>query len=151
MNDENNSDFDLEKFVDLFDTAMSSTNPAVQRAFKNLLLVSTIVDSDKTKESIVTGPLRRLVEDVKHLSSRVQTLEYKVTSLPQTYYKHNTTTAIPAVKYYNTTTTAGTAVSDTFSQNDISNQLTSLINSGKYTISTGTSSTAYDDQYKPLP
>lgn len=148
MNDENDSDFDLEKFVDLFDTAMTSTNPTVQRAFKNLLLVSTIADSKPHDKVISKGPLRKLVEDVKQLTARVSTLEYNLMSASQTYYRNNTTTAIPAVKYYNTITTAGTALPSTASQNDISSQLTSIINSGKYTITTGTSSTAYDDQYK---
>jgi hypothetical protein len=32
-------EIDLEKFVDMFDTAMNSDNPAVKRCFNNLLMV----------------------------------------------------------------------------------------------------------------
>ena len=33
------ADFDLETFIDLFDTAMTSDNPAVKKALKNLILI----------------------------------------------------------------------------------------------------------------
>lgn len=68
------ADFDLETFVDLFDTAMSSDNPAVKRALKNLILISALVDA-KSNDGIRQGPLRRVVEDIKHLNQRLQTLE----------------------------------------------------------------------------
>jgi hypothetical protein len=81
------ADFDLETFVDLFDTAMSSDNPAVKRALKNLILISALVDA-KSEHEIRVGPLRRLVEDIKHLNQRLQTLEmeksYKTTYTPTT-------------------------------------------------------------------
>jgi hypothetical protein len=81
------ADFDLETFVDLFDTAMSSDNPAVKRALKNLILISALVDA-KSEHEIRVGPLRRLVEDIKHLNQRLQTLEmeksYKTTYTPPT-------------------------------------------------------------------
>ena len=81
------ADFDLETFIDLFDTAMTSDNPAVKKALKNLILISTLVDA---KSDYVSrhGPLRRLVEDIKHLNQRLQTLEmeksYKTTYTPPT-------------------------------------------------------------------
>ena len=76
------ADFDLETFIELFDTAMTSDNPAVKKALKNLILISTLVDA-KSDYGLKHGPLRRLVEDVKHLNQRLQTLEmeksYKTT------------------------------------------------------------------------
>jgi hypothetical protein len=79
------ADFDLETFVDLFDTAMSSDNPAVQKALKNLMLISALVDA-KSDHAIKQGPLRRLVEDIKHLNQRISSLEmnreYKTTYAP---------------------------------------------------------------------
>jgi hypothetical protein len=81
------ADFDLETFIDLFDTAMTSDNPAVQKALKNLILISALVNS-KSDHSLRQGPLRRLVEDVKHLNQRVSSLEmekqYKTTYAPPT-------------------------------------------------------------------
>jgi len=64
--------FDLEQFADLFDTAMSSDNPTVQRAFKNLLLVAAIADSEEKK---VVGPMRELLDELKALRQRVNNLE----------------------------------------------------------------------------
>lgn len=73
--EKDSSDFDLEQFVDLFDTAMCSDNPAVQRAFKNLLLVATIADSSVSGEQRVKGPLRSLVDSVGHINRRMNQLE----------------------------------------------------------------------------
>ena len=79
------ADFDLETFVDLFDTAMTSDNPAVKKALKNLILISTLVDA-KSDYGSRHGPLRRLVEEVKHLNQRLTSLEmekqYKSTYTP---------------------------------------------------------------------
>ena len=74
MRQKDQADFDLETFVDLFDTAMTSDNPAVKKAFKNLLLISAIVNSDQGR-GMRQGPLRRLVEDIQHLNRRIGTLE----------------------------------------------------------------------------
>jgi uncharacterized protein (UPF0335 family) len=69
------SDIDLETLVDLFDTAMSSDNPAVKKAFKNLLLVSTIVNSELSSPNIIKGPLRQLTDDFRNIVRRIETLE----------------------------------------------------------------------------
>ncbi len=65
------ADFDLETFVDLFDTALTSDNPTVKRAFKNLLMVSAIASAEENPQGLRQGPLRRLVEDMKHLNQRL--------------------------------------------------------------------------------
>lgn len=69
------ADFDLETFVDLFDTAMSSNNPTVQRALKNLILVSAIVNAQENTEGLRRGPLRRLVDDMNNITKRLNNLE----------------------------------------------------------------------------
>jgi hypothetical protein len=73
--DKNQSDFDLETFIDLFDTAMSSDNPAVQKALKNLLLIATMVQSELTPEQRVKGPLRQVIDDIQNLNRRLGRLE----------------------------------------------------------------------------
>jgi hypothetical protein len=73
---ENDSlDFDLETFVDLFDTAMTSNNPAVKKAFKNLLMVTAIVHAKENEIVSKQGPLRRLVDDIQNLNRRLSDLE----------------------------------------------------------------------------
>lgn len=70
------ADFDLEQFVDLFDTAMSSDNPTVRRAFKNLLLVAAVADAEESqREGLRQGPLRRLIEDQRNIIRRLETIE----------------------------------------------------------------------------
>jgi hypothetical protein len=75
--EKDSSDFDLETFVDLFDTAMTSDNPAVQKAFKNLLMVTAIVHAKKEGLQNPQGPLRRLVDDIHNLNRRLTELENK--------------------------------------------------------------------------
>lgn len=81
------ADFDLEKFVDLFDTAMSSDNPTVQRALRNLLMIAAMVDAENTDTAVRQGPLRRLIEDQQNIVRRLQDLENKQawTNTPNTY------------------------------------------------------------------
>jgi hypothetical protein len=85
MREKDQADFDLEIFIDLFDTAMTSNNPAVQKALKNLILISTLVDA-KSDHGLRQGPLRRIIEDIKHLNQRLTSLEiekqYKTTYTP---------------------------------------------------------------------
>jgi hypothetical protein len=69
------ADFDLETFVDLFDTALASDNPAVQRAFKNLLMIAAIVNAEDSETGMRQGPLRRLIEDQKNILSRLSRIE----------------------------------------------------------------------------
>ena len=82
------ADFDLETFVDLFDTAMSSDNPAVQRALKNLVLISAIVNAQQDPNGLRKGPLRRVIEDMQALNKRLSNLEsagaYRSTYAPST-------------------------------------------------------------------
>lgn len=86
MREKDQADFDLETFVDLFDTAMSSDNPAVQRALKNLILISAIVNAQENTEGLRKGPLRRMVDDINNITRRLNNLEsagaYRFTNAP---------------------------------------------------------------------
>ena len=134
------ADFDLEKFVDLFDTAMSSDNPTVQRALRNLLMIAAMVDAENTDNAVRQGPLRRLVEDIKHLNNRLNNVENlqrqpyttptpytpggipgsvpAVGTWPNTYpYPHTTTTTTPGTFPPNTIVGGGTSVSTGYVRN----------------------------------
>ena len=124
------SDFDLEQFVDLFDTALSSDNPAVKRALKNLMMIAALVDSDIKPEDRVKGPLRRLVDDVNNLHRRINQLEHD--SVQRQYTKTVTT------PYYPPSIGTGTVP---WPKGTIIGSGT-----GSYTL---TSTTAVDDQYLP--
>jgi hypothetical protein len=75
MREKDQADFDLETFVDLFDTAMSSDNPAVQRALKNLLMIAAIVNAEDTEAGMRQGPLRRVIDDQKNIIRRLDRIE----------------------------------------------------------------------------
>jgi hypothetical protein len=105
------ADFDLETFIDLFDTAMTSDNPAVQKALKNLILISALVDA-KSYHSLRQGPLRRLVEDIKHLNQRISSLEMEK-QFKAPYYSHPTNPGTPMWPQPSPNTVAPTAVPGT--------------------------------------
>lgn len=136
VRDKDSSDFDLETFVDLFDTAMTSDNPAVQKAFKNLLMVTAIVHAKQDGLQSPQGPLRRLVDDIRNLNRRIGNLENQkihpggagVTTVPMPTYPVGPTWVGPNTG--NTPWPGG---------------------AGGTTITCGTSTTAYDDQFAPDP
>jgi hypothetical protein len=130
LREKDSSDFDLETFVDLFDTAMTSDNPAVQKAFKNLLMITAIVHA---KQEGIQGPLRRLVDDIRNLNRRLTDLENK------NIYPGGGITPVPMPTY---PTVGPTWVSP---------------NTGNTpwppntTITCGPSTTAFDDQFATDP
>jgi hypothetical protein len=75
MRDKDASDFDLDTFVDLFDTALTSDNPTVKKAFKNLLMVTALVHAKDNEFDRQRGPLRRLVDDINNLNRRLSDVE----------------------------------------------------------------------------
>ena len=113
-------DFNLEQFVDLFDTAMSSDNPTVRRAFKNLMLVAALADSENENK---TGPLRNLVEKVKSLEGRIAAVEWQTNlkaggpittgsgPIPNPYGNHPTWISTTTSPYTYTTTTGASGAS----------------------------------------
>lgn len=109
----NDDEFDIEKFIDLFDTAMTSDNPTVRRAFKNLLIVAALVDSEAPPRSV--GPMRGLYNQIDELRRRISQIETKkyqpnypntVGTYPSTNTPTWTVSNIPPITY--TIDTSGT-------------------------------------------
>ena len=70
------ADFDLERFVDMFDEAMTSKDERVINALRSLMMIVTLTRPEvKMEMGRNTGPLRRLFEDVQHINRRVYDLE----------------------------------------------------------------------------
>jgi len=66
------ADFDLERFIDLFDEAMTSKDPRVVETLRNLLMIVALTRPETHEEhGRRSGPLRRLFEDVNDLNRRV--------------------------------------------------------------------------------
>jgi len=76
------ADFDLERFVDMFDEALTGQDPRVINALRSLMMIVTLTRPEK---SLVhdrrEGPLRRLFEDMNHLNRRMHDMEDKVNDI----------------------------------------------------------------------
>ena len=72
------ADFDLERFVDMFDEAMTSKDPRVIDTLRSLMMIVTLTKPESRDSGLHDrnrGPLRRLYEDVNHLNRRLHDLE----------------------------------------------------------------------------
>ena len=80
--EKDSADFDLERFVDMFDEAMTSQDPRVMDALRGLMMMVLLTRPEiKTEHSRNHGPLRRLFEDMNHLNSRLHRMEEKVNAM----------------------------------------------------------------------
>jgi hypothetical protein len=76
------ADFDLERFVDLFDEAMTSKDPRVVETLRNLLMIVALTRPETYEEhSRRSGPLRRLFEDMHDLNRRVSQQDDEIRSI----------------------------------------------------------------------
>lgn len=72
------ADFDLERFVDMFDEALTSRDPRVMDALRGLMMMVTLTRPESRNSGLHdrnAGPLRRLYEDINHLHRRVERME----------------------------------------------------------------------------
>ena len=72
------ADFDLERFVDMFDEALTSQDPRVMNALRSLMMMVTLTRPESRDSGLHdrnAGPLRRLHEDMNHLHRRIERME----------------------------------------------------------------------------
>jgi hypothetical protein len=71
------SDFDLERFINMFDEALTSRDPRVIDALRGLMMMVTLTRSETrdVMEDRQQGPLRRLMQDMNDLHRRISHLE----------------------------------------------------------------------------
>ena len=70
------ADFDLERFIDMFDEAMMSNDPRVVETLRRLMMIVALTAPETRKEHHRnSGPLRRLFEDMNHLNNRLHRIE----------------------------------------------------------------------------
>ena len=82
------ADFDLERFVDMFDEALISQDPRVMNALRSLMMMVTLTRPESRDSGLHDrnhGPLRRLYEDVNHLNSRLHRMEDEVQQMRNSY------------------------------------------------------------------
>lgn len=105
--------FELDQFVDMFDTAMNSDNPTVQRCFNNLMMVVALAHAEDKEKHI--GPLRKLVSDVNKLQDRMNIIESMIE-----VSSHPNNSKYPPWNTWSTTTTGNGYVSPLFGAYSIS-------------------------------
>jgi len=75
--EKDSADFDLDRFINMFDEALTSEDPRVIDALQGLLMIVALTRPE-AKTSIERGPLRRLVDDVTNLNRRLGAVENRV-------------------------------------------------------------------------
>jgi hypothetical protein len=68
------SDFDLEAFIDLFDEALTSDDPSVQKTLQHLMVIAALA-RNHAKHDHRDGPMRRMFENQRDLIRRLERLE----------------------------------------------------------------------------
>jgi len=106
------ADFDLERFVDMFDEALTSQDPRVMDSLRSLMMMVTLTRPEiKTEHSRNHGPLRRLFEDMNHLNRRMHDMEEKLSRSSNSSEKY-AYTQYPNEKYVMTASQAMAAQID---------------------------------------
>ena len=100
--EKDSADFDLDRFIRMFDEALTSEDPRVIDALRGLLMIVTLTRPEARTNSMSdrnSGPLRKLVDDVTNLNRRLDAVENRVLA--------ERDRAISSDKYNNTPKTFG--------------------------------------------
>ena len=95
--EKDSADFDLDRFINMFDEALTSQDPRVIDALRGLLMIVTLTrpEAKTAIDNQYRGPLRRLVDDVTNLNRRLGAVENRVLA--------ESSRGISAEKYWNGT------------------------------------------------
>lgn len=71
------ADFDLERFIEMFDEALTSQDSRVMNALRSLMMMVTLTraETPDIASDRRYGPLRRLYDDMNHLNRRLHQVE----------------------------------------------------------------------------
>ena len=78
--EKDSADFDLDRFIRMFDEALTSEDPRVIDALRGLLMIVALTrpEAKSAIDNQHRGPLRRLVDDVTNLNRRLGAVENRV-------------------------------------------------------------------------
>lgn len=68
------ADFDLEAFIELFDEALTSDDPSVQKTLQHLMVICALARNHAQHDKR-NGPMRRMFEDQNTILRRLERLE----------------------------------------------------------------------------
>ena len=77
------ADLDLDRFIDMFDEAMTSSDPRVIETLRKLMMIVVLTRPEIPEEghSRRSGPLRRLYDDLHNLNNRMHRMDEELSSL----------------------------------------------------------------------
>jgi hypothetical protein len=76
------ADFDLERFIDMFDEAMTSKDPRVIETLRSLMMIVTLTRPEASSEHGRNyGPLRRLFDDMHNLNRSVGRMQEEINDM----------------------------------------------------------------------
>ena len=81
VREKDQADFDLEKMFEMLDEALTSKDERVQNALRGLLTIIALTKTQDDGQNLVEtsyGPLRRIQEDLKHITRRLSNIEGEV-------------------------------------------------------------------------
>lgn len=86
MREKDSADYDLERLTELFDEALTSDDPRVKNALRQLMMMVILTsedheDRDKQRLTGRMGPMRRMQEDLRDLMRAVQDLKHELETL----------------------------------------------------------------------
>lgn len=78
------ADFDLERFINMFDEAMTSSDPRVIETLRSLMMIVTLTRPESSDvNNPRKGPLRRSFEDMNHMWKRMEQMEEELRQMHQ--------------------------------------------------------------------
>lgn len=85
MREKDAADYDLERFVQMFDQALTSDDPRVKNALRQLMMMVVLTDTDdyEGRARSKHGPLRRMQEDMRDQFKWIQRLEQEIEKIKQ--------------------------------------------------------------------
>ena len=70
------ADMDLQRAIDLFDTALTSKDERVVNALRSLMMIVALTDPETVElDKVRVGPLRAMERDIDNMHSRIRSLE----------------------------------------------------------------------------
>lgn len=83
------ADFDLERFIDMFDEALTSNDERVINALRSLMMMVILTKPEGRKDAI--GPLRQVLNDQNQIIRRLERMESEMRSISAMNTRYGTT------------------------------------------------------------
>ncbi len=87
MREKDSSDYELERFIEMFDYALTTDDPRVKNALRQLMMMVILTSNEHEDESYDRrhkGPLRRMQQDLADLAISTKRLSEELQSMKNT-------------------------------------------------------------------